>query len=173
MLSYISSSSSLRSYPLHILQMRNNNILTTIPQSDNESIFFEKNSIHVISHHSDDFLFKFKVCFKNFRTINKTIYYSFELIEIIELDNVRKENRQSVQFPASFIYKDSENPNLGLIVDISDSGMKLETTRPIESNKIHIMYDDTEKKQFKIARVMWNTQIGDKFYYGLKALINF
>ncbi|PGK52403.1 hypothetical protein CN918_31970 [Priestia megaterium] len=172
MLSYVMSSSSLRNYPLHIVSIKGDEMLTTIPQHLDESIFFKKGNRYTLSHQSDQHLFQFFTRFIKTRTIYDQPYYVFSLLEMNELKNIRKEKRDAVSLPASFIHKKFKSTRLGCIVDISDNGFKLETLHPIDAKEIHIAYEDESSKKYKIAEVMWDNKQGDKYYYGLKLIAN-
>jgi len=172
MLSYVMSSSSLRNYPLYILSLKGEEMLTTIPQHLDESVFFRKGERYTLSHQSDHHLFQFSTQFKKTRMIDNQSFYVFTVLETSELKNIRREKRNAVSLPASFIHKNFKSTRLGCIVDISENGFKLETLHPIEAKEIHIAYEDTSSKKYKIAEVMWDNKQGDKYYYGLKLVAN-
>ena len=172
MLSYVMSSSTLRNYPLHIVSMKGSQMLTTIPQHLDEPVFFNKGERYTLSHQSDQHLFQFSTRFVTTRTIGESTFYVFHIFSTNELKNIRKEKRNAVSLPASFIHKNFKATRLGCIVDISESGFKLETLHPIEAKEIHIAYEDASSKKYKIAEIMWDNKQGDKYYYGLKLVAN-
>ena len=170
MLSYVMSSQSMRQFPLHILNLKDNQILTTIPTHSSEPVFLEIGSDFVLSHQSDTNLYQFSVTLKGVRKIHNQTFYVFSFQSVEHLQNIRSEARESVAYPASFIQKNSRHTRLGQIVDKSESGMKLETLQPIEETEIHLAFEDSESKQHKMAEVVWSNQCGNYYYYGLKVL---
>lgn len=170
MLSYVMSSHSMRQFPLHILNIEDNQILTTIPTHDTEPIFLTCGKDFVLSHQSHTNVYQFHVVLKGSRTISEQVFYIFEFLFVEHLENIRSEARESVSYPASFMHKDSRHTRLGQIVDKSESGVKLETLQPIDEKEIHLAFEDGESKQYKMAEIVWSNQCGKYYYYGLKLL---
>lgn len=170
MLSYVTSSHSMRQFPLHILNLEDNQILTTIPTHDSEPIFLTIGQEFVLTHQSHTNLYQFHVVLSGNRTIAEKNFYVFEFLFVEHLENIRSEERESVSFPASFMHKNSRYTRLGHIVDKSKSGMKLETLQPIKEKEIHLAFEDGDSKHHRMAEIVWSNQCGKYYYYGLKVL---
>lgn len=163
------SSEVSRNYPLHILNLEGNTLLTTIPKNSVEPIFLEKNKKYFVNHQSGSNLYQFEVQFIGVRTFHSEYFCLFQLISVEQFENIRKDFRQPVVLPASFIHNNSRMIRLGNIVDISENGFKLETLQPIHSKTIHISYEDNNDKHYRNAEIMWSNKQGEFYYYGLKS----
>jgi len=173
MIGYASSLNTLKHLSIDILYIEGTTILTTIPCLKHEKILFEQDKSYALSHQSDTFLYQYETTFSGVRTILNHSFYAFTILTHQVLENIRKETRMITSHSASFMEKGNASSRLGTIIDMSESGMKLETPHSIQKSEVHLFIEKGKEKEYKIAEIMWKKKQNDMYYYGLQTVMAF
>lgn len=153
---------------INIIQFNDDLILTTIPKNSDFSVFFSQEDEVIISIYDDQNFYLFNSNFSKLKSLNHNHFFQFKINHLTKIPNKRKEFRQNVNLPAIFNYLQETAINFATILDISETGMRIETNRPIHERQLSLSFDKQKYRQNAKAEVVWSKVEGKKFLYGLQ-----
>jgi hypothetical protein len=140
-------------------------LITNIPRTGNSTpIFFdEDNQIFHISVINLDHIYFFKVAFLQINSVNEKPCYIFRVKDVRKMSNNRKEPRRNVNLQG--VSTDQANLCIIQVLDLSSSGIKIETDSLIEAEFVDIFFEESGQKFTKRGRVMWGRQSPNSNFY--------
>jgi hypothetical protein len=143
----------------------NKNILiTNIPRSGNSTpIIFNDNQIFHISVINLDHIYFFKASFKQINSMNEKPCYIFKVMDVRKMSNNRKEPRRNVNLQG--VSTDQSNLCIIQVLDLSSSGIKIETDSLIQAEFVDIFFEESGQKFTKRGRVMWGRESPNSNFY--------
>jgi len=148
---------------------REQKLYTKIPRNlFNAPVPFKKNTEYNIIISGDQKIVLFNVVFECINIYNEDAVYQFDVLDFNTVDNVRKEERKSVNKQA--IYSDFINSSVVRIKDISSSGIRIESKNEIKSKFIELFFDDNNSPRRARAKILWKKYLEDtnSYVYGCK-----
>jgi hypothetical protein len=129
-------------------------LISSIPRSSNSTpILFETNKFfHIILTNFEKIYF-FKVIFMKIIQMDDQPCCYFKVVEERSMVNNRKEKRQNVNFQG--VSTDDKKIHIIQVLDISASGIKIETPDNIEAEFVEIIFEDEGTKRVERGRVIW------------------
>jgi hypothetical protein len=114
-----------------------------------------------------EFIYFYKIRFVELTVHDGKPCYLYEVLESKQMKNLRKEERKNVEYQA--VISDFKQLGVVTILDISHSGMKIESKTPIDSVYIELFYDESNTSKRAKGEIIWQKvdQLKDVFYYGL------
>jgi hypothetical protein len=88
------------------------------------------------------------------------------MIDSQVVSNFRKEKRTYVHYSGFYLTNDNVGPVT--ILDLSDSGMRIESEHPILDREIEIQYTKDGKECMIYGEIVWNKRSNQGFQYGLR-----
>jgi len=151
-----------------IISGNNKTLVTNIPYQNNEKVTFTSEEEVSVSYYHGEFVYSFSLLFNEEIASDDHQYYEFLIEEVHIENNYRKTKREIVEYqglimiPKDIIYT--------TVLDISDTGLKFETSKPIGKSKIELHYANDKNETIKIkGKIVWSKKINEKKYqYGLK-----
>ncbi|QST02327.1 PilZ domain-containing protein (plasmid) [Pontibacillus sp. ALD_SL1] len=153
---------------VRVLRANNTNICTSIPTKKKEEVAFLENQEAKISYFYGEFQYIFHVMFIREESIEGRRALLFNIVEVEILNNYRQEKREHVEIKTLLLT--SKDMIYGVILDRSDSGLRVETDQPIRKKKceLHYVNENGESVCFK-GKILWSKKNDEgKFQYGLK-----
>lgn len=157
---------SSRKVDAQVLGGDNENILTSMPQVNGQFIFFAPDEKIQISCYYEDSVYLFDTEFKGIVTIKDLALYEFQIINLTISDNKRLEERKNTSLPA--IITNNDEMIFATILDISETGMRIETKVPIINKKINIRFEHYDKIYSAKGIIVRKQEDKNSFIYGLK-----
>lgn len=168
-----------RRYDVHIMKGNNVEMFTSVPYyGEDQRIRLTAGQEIKISYYFGQFAYVFDVKFKGsvFENERHPVTYSQEQVEYFHFEitgveiekNARKEQRRNVDLEGVLL---SEfGTCLVRIVDLSDSGAKIQCTDVLPCNVIDVFYEENTQKLAFHGEVLWS-RVEDEFvYYGIRFL---
>ncbi len=147
----------------------NNILYSLIPRNLNGlPLPFSTNEVYNIVYTSYEEIHFFKVQFTRLDHFNDEPVYNFSVLDYQKVKNVRKEERKSVEYQA--VVSDFNEVGHVLILDISYSGMKIESDYEIKSEFIEIFFDEENVPRRALGQICWSKydQETKQYYYGVE-----
>lgn len=107
----------------------------------------------------------FKIRFSRLTEYKDKTVFRFEIIEHNQIKNCRKEERRMVEYQA--VVSDFTHIGVVTIIDLSISGMKIESDYEINSEFLEIFFDDDNEQKRRTGRICWRRREGNLFIYGI------
>ncbi|MGF9891797.1 PilZ domain-containing protein [Priestia megaterium] len=146
-----------------------NYLYTLIPRSLNGSpVSFSTEQVYNLVYTSYQNIHFFKVSFKDLAQYKGKPVYDFQVLEYKCVDNLRKEERKNVEYQA--VVSDFNQIGFVTILDISYSGLKIETDYEITSEFIEVFFDEENIPRRAMGRITWEKHDiqKDLYYYGVE-----
>lgn len=147
----------------------NETLYTLIPRSLNGSpVPFANTEFYNLVCTSYESLHFFKVVFEELTQLDEKPVYKFKVLNYKGVDNLRKEERKSVEYQA--VVSDFIQVGFVTILDISYSGLRIETDYKIESEFIEIFFDEENVPRRAMGKITWSEYDPDKqiHFYGVE-----
>lgn len=157
------------SLKVKIISGNNRTLVTSVPQKNGETIFFEKDEELKISYYHGEFVYSFSLSYNDTIVDNGESLYEFIIDEVLIDNNYRKHKREIVEYKG--LIMNSKSIIYVNILDISLSGMKFETEVPLDKKrKIEIHYANDKNETIKLkGKIVWSNKLSDtKYQYGFK-----
>ena len=149
-----------------IKQINNNIMITSVPKILDKPAFFSKGEKATILSQDEDLIYFYMVEFLSVENNGDGPVFGFRILKHEVIKNIRKESREIVEYQA--LITDFIKIEYGTILDISASGMKIETRKRILSQFVEVYYDLSFKPSKKRYEVIWEKCVGSIYYYGLQ-----
>lgn len=147
-----------------IIKGNNLNLFTTIPKKNKREVSFNQNDALTLSYFFGDFQYHFKIEYVEIDEDERLMMFIINEVSIEK--NMRKRKREIVDLNALIL--DSKGMYYGTILDLSESGMKIETATPILKKKIEVHFSNEFGTELKKGKVVWEKKGSEKYYYGIK-----
>lgn len=152
---------------IEIIKGNNMHVYTSTPLKSKEVIQFSKDELVKIVYYFGEFTYEFTAAFETVLEVEGKRGYKFVINSVEINNNYRREKRKIVEYKAILIH--SKGMNQATILDLSKSGMKVESSEPVIGKKIEIHYND----EFGVTReakgkIVWTKELDGKFHYGIK-----
>ena len=158
------------SLKVQIISGNNKTLVTSIPKKNGEAIFFEKDDEIKISYYHGEFVYSFSLLFnETIKSEEGESLYEFIIDEVLIDNNYRKDKRKIVEYKG--LIMNAKSIVYAEILDVSSSGLKLETETPVDKKrKLEIHYADENNQTVKLkGKIVWTKKISDtKYQYGFK-----
>lgn len=144
-------------------------LYTLIPRNLNGSpIPFSSNEIYNLIYSSYEEIHFLKIMFKKLSQFEEKPVYEFKVTEYESVPNVRKEERKSVEYQA--VVSDFNQIGFVTILDISYSGLKIETDYEIKSEFIELFFDEENIPRRAMGQVCWSRydEAHNLYFYGVE-----
>lgn len=139
-------------------------IVTSIPRSSNSiPISFESNKFFHINLTNFEKIYFFKVVFMKIEDYEDKPCYFFKVIEDRSMVNNRKEPRESVYYQG--VSTDDTCYHVIQVLDISPSGIKVETSEKINSEFVDVFFEENGEKRAERGRVIWARESPNENFY--------
>ncbi|MGF7535410.1 PilZ domain-containing protein [Bacillus mexicanus] len=140
-------------------------LYTLIPRSLTGSpVPFSTNEEYNLIYSSYESIQFFKIFFKNLTQLDGKPVYEFSVKEYTVVENLRKEERKSVEYQA--VVSDFNQIGIVTILDISYSGLRIETDYEIKAEFVEIFFDEENVPRRAMGQVCWtNFDKERKVYY--------
>lgn len=149
-----------------IIDDNDHKILTAVPKTRGEFIFFHPSEELFLQYFSESFIYSYTVFFREIKLIKNKIYYVFDVVSFEVIENNRIESRSSAEHQA--VLSDNSRSRVVTILDISGSGLKIESKSAIENTHITVYFEKGNKDFSATGKVVWKKNSGDHFLYGVK-----
>ena len=114
---------------------------------------FEKNKFfHIILTNFEKIYF-FKVIFIKIVQVDDQPCCFFKVVEERSMINNRKEKRKNVNFQG--VSTDNKRIHIIQVLDVSSSGIKIETSDIIEAEFVEVIFEDEGAKRVERGRIIW------------------
>jgi len=155
-------------FDITVFEMKNMQILSSVPLRKDEEVIFSTEEDLSISYFFGHFKYSFDVKFDHVVSNEKGKLYSYKILHADIDNNYRKEPRKNVEYRA--IYWTSEGINFATILDISDSGMRVRANKPFPGTQVEFYYNERDSKGTKKVKgeVVWSKKLDDIYEYGIK-----
>jgi len=156
-----------RKFDVEMINLKNMNIVTTVPTRKGENITFSNEDELSISYFFGHFKYSFDVSLQETIENEKGSFYVFKIKNADIENNYRKERRRNVEYRA--IYWTKEGISFATILDMSEKGLKIRTSKPLSGSTIELYYNERESKDTKKIKgtIQWTKQVGDTYEYGM------
>jgi hypothetical protein len=144
-------------------------LFTLIPRSLSGSpVPFSNSEVYNLIYSAYDNIHFFKIVYKQLSQFNERPVYEFKVVEYKSVENVRKEERKSVEYQA--VVSDFQQIGLVTILDISYSGLKIETEYEITSEFVEIFFDEENVPRRAMGQVCWSRFDEERnlYFYGIE-----
>lgn len=151
-----------------IIKADEETVLTLVPRgSTGAPVTFPSNQAYNLIYSTHEYIYFYKVTFDAITLHEGNPCYRYGVVESKPLLNNRKEERKNVEYQA--VISDFKQVGIVTILDISDSGMKIESDQPIDSLFIELFYDEANIAKRAKGEIIWTKrdQEKDVFYYGV------
>lgn len=152
------------------LQKKENKMYTMVPRNlyGRPIPFRHKKSYNVVLKTDEQISF-FQVTFLELENCDGHACYKFDTSNFHSIDDVRKEERNNVEMEA--VISNFNRVGIATVLDLSHSGLKLETSNRISSEFVEIFFDDANTPKRASGRIIWekyneNTGV---YLYGVSA----
>lgn len=133
----------------------NQYIYTLIPRSFSGSpVPFGTTEEYNLVYSTYEYIHFFKIQYQNLSDYKDKPVYQFKLIEQTRVDNLRKEERKNVEYQA--VVSDFNQIGVVTILDMSFSGLKIETDTEIISEFVEVFFDEENVPRRAMGQVCWN-----------------
>ncbi|XIH10785.1 hypothetical protein C1N87_30660 (plasmid) [Priestia aryabhattai] len=142
---------------------------TLIPRTLNGSpVPFSTEEVYNLIYTSYQHIHFFKLSFSNLSEYKGKPVYTFQVIEHNCVENLRKEERKNVEYQA--VVSDFNQIGFVTILDISYSGLKIETDYKITSEFIEVFFDEENISRRAMGKITWDRydQSKNLYYYGVE-----
>ena len=153
---------------VNIIDANEESVLTLVPRGTTGApVTFPCTEVYNLIYSTHEFIYFYKVRFSEITLFDGKPCYLYEVLESKPLKNNRKEERKNVEYQA--VISDFKQVGVVTILDISHSGMKIESKEPIDSVYIELFYDEANISKRAKGEIIWTRQDKAKnvFYYGL------
>ena len=153
---------------LRIIKANNVHLFAVIPNKSIDELPIKIGANATISYYYGDFQYVFNVQFDDIQNEENVEKLKFSINQVEINNNHRKEKRNLVEIKALIL--SSKDMEYGVILDISDTGMKIETKKPILRKKFEVHFVTPEGTTMKKkAKIVWSkTGKNGHHYYGVK-----
>lgn len=147
----------------------NNTLYTLIPRSLSGSpVPFSTTEVYNLVYSSYEEIHFFKIVFRRLSQYNDKPVYEFKVEEFNSVENLRKEERKSVEYQA--VVSDFNQVGFVTILDISYSGLRIETDYEITSEFVEIFFDEENVPRRAMGQVCWTKYDNERklYFYGIE-----
>lgn len=148
-------------FDVKLIKFNRKHIFTSIPK-EQKNTKFEKDELLIIRYFFGEFSYEIHAFFEK----KESIYNVFNIYDITISNNFRKERRENVFVEA--IYWDQTDMKKAKILDISQSGLRMETHLQIPYNSIEIHYIHNNEMHYVKGRIKWEKNLNNSFQYGIE-----
>jgi len=149
-----------------IIDENDNTILTAVPKSRGEFIFFHPTEELTLYYLTDDFIYTYHVVFREIKLIKNKIYYLFDVLSVESFENNRTEPRRYAEHQG--IAQNNHQSNLVTVLDISDSGLKIESILPLSEKYVTVFFEKGSNEYSASGKIVWEKPHNGCFLYGVK-----
>lgn len=144
----------------------NNKLYTEIPRSlSGTPIPFNQQDVYNLTYANAYEIHFLKIRYNKLTDYNNKPTSQFEILEHNQIINSRKEERRMVEYQA--VVSDFTHIGVVTIIDLSTSGMKIESDYEITSEFLEIFFDDENEQKRSTGRICWSRQEGGLYIYGV------
>lgn len=148
-------------------------ILSTIPLSNAQFLFFTPDQPVLITCLIEENLFSFETTFVRILTMHDRAYFQYRILSFTMEQEKRKEERFLVNLPC--VLSSSREFLLGTVLDMSANGCQFASKQPIISKNetLHLscMYND--KPLIGVGKIVRESYQNTTFFYGLTVKWNY
>ncbi|MCK2000246.1 PilZ domain-containing protein [[Brevibacterium] frigoritolerans] len=148
---------------------QNKVLYTLIPRSLSGSpVPFSSNEVYNLIYSSYEHIHFFKIIYHKLTQYGGKPAYEFEVIEYKSTENIRKEERKNVEYQA--VVSDFNQVGFVTILDISYSGLRIETDYEITSEFVELFFDEENVPRRAMGKVCWTKfdQKRNLFFHGIE-----
>lgn len=151
-----------------LLDITEHQVKTLVPRNDSGApVTFAGNEIFNLVYCDLEHIHFYRVRFKEWADANGKPCYCYDVLSAKGIVNNRKEDRKNVEYQA--VISNFRQIGIVTILDISPSGMKIESKDSIDSEYIELFYDELNVSKRAKGEIIWaKSEPGSTHhYYGL------